>query len=92
MDLQDLRHKIDNIDDELIRLFEERLGVAADIARYKQQHGLPVFDPAREKQKLCDISSKVNEKNKEDISNFFTLLFKISRARQEEILNTRGVI
>ena len=92
MDLQDLRKKIDSIDEDLIRLFDERLGVAADIARYKKQHGLPVFDPDRENQKLRDISSKVKEDQKENISEFFSLLFKISRAEQKKILNIRGDI
>ena len=90
MDLKDLRLKIDSIDNDLIRLFEERLDVAADIARYKKQHGLPVFDPDRENQKLRDISSKVKEDQKANIAEFFSLLFKISRAEQEKILNTRG--
>jgi len=92
MDLQDLRLKIDSIDDELIRLFEERLSVAADIARYKQRNGLPVFDPTRERQKLHDISLKVKEEFRDDINDFFSLLFKISKAEQEKILNTRGAI
>jgi len=92
MDLQDLRKKIDNIDNDLIRLFEERLDIAADIARYKQQNGLPIHDPTREKQKLQDVSLKVKDENKEDISDFFSLLFKISKDRQDKIQNTRGNI
>jgi len=92
MDLQDLRIKIDSIDNELIRLFEERLVVAADIAKYKKLHNKPVFDPVREEQKLNDIMSKVKEDHKEYISDFFLVLFKISRMEQEKILNTRGAV
>ena len=88
MDLQDLRKKIDSIDDSLIQMFEQRLGVSVEIAMYKQQHGLPVYDPDREKQKLCDVSQKVKDGNKAHISALFSLLFDISRAEQERIINS----
>ncbi|MBR6522381.1 MAG: chorismate mutase, partial [Oscillospiraceae bacterium] len=52
MDLKDLRVKIDAIDDELVRLFQERMKIAADVAAYKKENGMAVLDKARERQKL----------------------------------------
>ena len=52
MELSDYRNQIDHIDKELIRLFAERMDVAAEIAAYKKEHGLAVLDPARERAKL----------------------------------------
>ena len=75
MDLQDLRLKIDSIDDSLIKLFEKRIAVSAEIAVYKQQHGLQVYDPVREQQKLSDISKKVKDENKAHISALYSLIF-----------------
>ena len=91
MELQDLRKEIDRIDDSLIQLFEQRMAVSVEIARYKQQHGLPVYDPAREHHKLKDVSKKVTEEHKIHIAAFFALLFEISRAEQNRILNTGEV-
>ena len=58
MDLQESRKKIDKIDDELVKLFEERMAVSAEVAEYKRQTGKAVLDPARERAKMADISSK----------------------------------
>ena len=49
MELSEYRVKIDEIDRKLIGLFAERMDVAAGIAAYKKEHGLPVLDPARER-------------------------------------------
>ena len=43
MDLKELRVEIDKIDDALVRLFCERMAVAARIADYKKEQGLPLL-------------------------------------------------
>ena len=87
MDLQDLRSRINKIDDELIRLFEQRMDVSVEIARYKRQHNLPVHDPAREQEILGNISRKVSEGREAPTVALYSLLFELSRAEQEKILN-----
>ena len=57
MELSDYREKIDSIDKELVKLFAERMDTAAEIARYKKEHGMKVLDSARERAKLNDIAS-----------------------------------
>ena len=47
-ELEKSRVEIDEIDREMARLFERRMNVCADIAKYKKEHALPIFDPARE--------------------------------------------
>ena len=42
MELEHLRQQIDRIDDELVALFVRRMEIAAQIADYKKQNGLPV--------------------------------------------------
>ena len=37
-DLENCRQEIDEIDAELVRLFERRMGVCRDVALYKQAH------------------------------------------------------
>lgn len=47
--LDDLRNKIDSLDDQLLDLLAKRMGVARDIGRYKKEHKLPVVQTARYK-------------------------------------------
>ena len=55
MDLQDYRKQIDKVDDEILRLFTERMRICGEIAGYKMQNNLPVFDAARERNKLANL-------------------------------------
>lgn len=47
-DLNPIREKIEGLDREIASLFEKRMTLAADIAEYKKEHGLPVKDNDRE--------------------------------------------
>lgn len=47
--LDDLRRKIDSIDDELLELLAKRMKVSRDIGRYKKEHKLPVVQTGRYK-------------------------------------------
>ena len=56
MDLNDYRTQIDAIDEQIVRLFQERMDVAALIAKYKKENNLPILQPARERAKLAEVS------------------------------------
>ena len=44
MDLLDLRKEIDKIDDQLIPLLQHRMDISRQVAAYKAERGLPVFN------------------------------------------------
>ncbi|MCL2664855.1 MAG: chorismate mutase [Defluviitaleaceae bacterium] len=90
MDLNEFRIKIDKIDDEIIRLFKKRMAVSEEIALYKRERSLPIFDPARERKKLYEAESKVEEEHRGHIAALFSVLFEASRAEQERVLNSGG--
>ena len=90
MELEELRQMIDDVDDTIISLFQSRMNISAKIAEYKQRHNMPVYDPERERQKLHDLSKKVEEVHEAHISALFSLLFEISRTEQERILNSEA--
>ena len=48
MDLDQLRLRLDAIDDQVLALLSERAGVVLDIGDYKRKHGLPIHVPERE--------------------------------------------
>ncbi len=49
MDINEIRNEIDRLDDELLRIFNERAILALKIGEIKKQSGLPGYDPEREK-------------------------------------------
>ena len=51
-ELDALRDQIDGIDRELVELFCRRMAVTRAVGEYKQAHGIPVLDVARERQVL----------------------------------------
>lgn len=54
-DLTPLRAQIDKLDQVLVKIFNERSNLANRIGHIKQQLGLPVYDPAREKEVLENV-------------------------------------
>lgn len=85
MELQDLRKKIDEIDAELTRLFEARMGVAADVAAYKRENHIPVLDSARERDKLADLGEKARPELKTYVQMLYSMIFELSRSYQSEL-------
>ena len=87
MDLKECREKIDRIDGEILRLFEERMKVSDDVARYKRAHGLPILDFARERQKIEGLRDLAGpDTDGEDVEVLFTQIMSLSRKRQHRRL------
>ena len=82
MDIQELRGQIDQIDDELVRLFCQRMEVAAQIAAYKKEHNLPILVPAREREKLQDVAAKAGPEMANYTRVLYSMLFELSRSYQ----------
>ena len=88
LDLTQLREKIDSIDDQIVRLFEERMAVSEKVARFKIETGKPVFDPEREKQKLSNLSHQATgEFNSRGIYELYRQIMSISRKRQYQLIS-----
>ncbi len=92
MDLNDYRKQIDNIDRQLLALFGQRMEVAAAIAAYKKEHGLPVLDGKREREKLLDVAAKTPDDLKDYAVSLYSLLFELSRSHQTRMLGTNTAL
>ena len=90
MELSEYRARIDAIDDEMVRLFAERMEVAAGIAAYKKENNLPVLDMRREKEKLLQIAEKTPEGLKDYAVSLYSLIFELSRSCQSRLLGTKS--
>lgn len=85
--LIDYRNKIDAIDEELVRLFEERMTIAAGVAEYKIENNMPVFHKDRENQVIEKNLKRVQ--NKKLISHTEEMLhnlMEISKNYQKELM------
>lgn len=49
MDIAEWRHKIDELDRQLVALINERARCAVEIGKLKQNSSLPVYEPDRER-------------------------------------------
>ena len=58
-DLEDLRHRIDLLDESLVKLLNARAACALEIGRLKREMKLPIYQPAREAEVLQNVE-KVN--------------------------------
>ena len=82
MDISELRGEIDKIDDELVKLFGQRMDVAARIADFKKENNLPILVPAREREKLADVAQKAGPEMANYTRVLYSMLFELSRSYQ----------
>jgi chorismate mutase len=53
--IEDLRSRIDVIDEQLVRLLNVRVACAVEVGRLKHDVGLPIYQPDREAQVLTKV-------------------------------------
>ncbi len=91
VDLMECRDKLDVIDREIVRLFEERMRICGDVAEYKIGTGKAVYDAEREKQKIAAVQEMAgSDFNKESVKEIFSQLMAISRKFQYGLLAAHG--
>lgn len=56
MELEECRREIDRLDQDLTRLLEARMKVVAQVAAYKKEHHMEIYDPRRERAVLDKIA------------------------------------
>lgn len=50
MEISDWRRKIDDLDEQIVRLISQRAEAAQAIGEIKQKTGLPIYEPRREQE------------------------------------------
>lgn len=87
MDLSALRTSLDDIDRQIVELYEKRMDVCGQVAAYKAASGKRVFDKEREMQKLKAVSALThNAFNEQSVKELFEQLMAISRKLQYQII------
>ncbi len=90
MDIDAIREEINRLDDELLKIFNQRAGLALQIGEIKKEKGLPVYDPEREKRIFLRMKS-LNSGPLED--DAIVRLFErvIDESRRLERIRTKGL-
>lgn len=78
------RSEIDALDAELLKLLNQRAGIACEIAAIKVASGLPAYDPQRETQVL----NKIAQRNQGPLDNESVLAVFGSIIRETRRLGT----
>jgi chorismate mutase/prephenate dehydratase len=84
MSLDDLRKRIDELDNGIVKLIAERMEVSREIGKEKREIGKPVQDGARERLVLEKVKSMARDMNlpPQEIEKVYLQLFSISKGLQ----------
>ncbi len=85
MSLDEMRKKIDEIDEQIVKMFMQRMDVSAEIATAKAVSDAPVLDKTRERELLERVRDLAGDRERYANALYQTLL-SVSRAYQNDIL------
>ena len=85
--LQESRIRINEIDDQLVRLFEERMHTVENVAKYKAENNIPVFDSFREKENIEKNSAKLKDPRlRKYFEEWYQYTMEVSKEYQKDLL------
>jgi chorismate mutase len=85
MDLNQIRKEINELDDRIAGLLNERMELVERVIEYKKQTGMSVADSTRE----AEILTRVCEgKYAEELREIFTVMFEVSKKYQKKKLGS----
>lgn len=80
------RQKIDNIDDKLLSLVIERMGIVQDMSEVKKSLGIATFVSEREIKILNRLTNRKNKQlTKKQITDLFEVIFKTDKKVQHSL-------
>ncbi|APV43541.1 chorismate mutase / prephenate dehydratase [Dehalogenimonas formicexedens] len=92
MSLDELRHRIDQLDENIVKLLAERLAVAEAIGHEKSASGNAPIDPGRERKVLDHAISTAaaGGMSADEITEIYGSVIKLARQRQETSVAFQG--
>ena len=86
----EIRGRLDQIDTQIEKLFEERMRLCSEVAEYKIATGKAVYDAEREKQKIESVQAMAEgEFNKQAVAELFLQMMTLSRRYQYQTIAGR---
>lgn len=84
--LEELRKKIDTLDDEIAKLYLERQSVVKKIGEEKARNRTAVADTSREKQIIARVTKSADDEQKIYLKRVFETIMETSRAYQRRLV------
>ena len=86
--LQNFRERIDTIDEKIIRLISERLGICKEVAEFKSENDIPMMQPERVKEVLRKRKELADELhiNPALVGNIYKLIVEEACQLEDEII------
>ena len=84
--LEELRKKIDTLDDEIAKLYLERQSVVKKIGEEKARNRTAVADPSREKRIIARVAKSADDEQKIYLKRVFETIMETSRAYQRRLV------
>lgn len=81
-----IRNELDEIDDQLIKLFEKRMRISDEVAKIKLEDNIGLTDDTREKNIIDKAISLVNQEYKGETIAYIRSLMGLSKIRQRKVL------
>ena len=86
-ELAQIRKELDEIDREMVKLFERRMTLCREVARTKLAQGKPVLDASREAQVLESRAAMLTDATlTEAVQALYREMMALSRQEQEKLL------
>ncbi len=91
-DLAELRRDIDEIDEQMIKLFERRMAISEEVAEYKVATGKRILDKERENVKLQAVKSMTHSDfNSHGAEELYKQIMAMSRKLQYQMMEKQAI-
>ncbi|XMB72844.1 chorismate mutase [Mycoplasmatota bacterium WC30] len=85
--MKDLRNQIDIIDESIQNLFLERMQVVKQVALFKKENNIEVFDKAREIEVIKKNVGRLDDLDLVDLyEDFYKKMLEVSKKYQERVM------
>lgn len=89
VDLGKVRERIDEVDNKIKSLYMERLELTTDVAKYKIENNMPVFDKDRETKKIEALTGDIEDVElRADVARLFNKLMADSKKKQYKMIKS----
>lgn len=86
--LSDIRQELDQVDREIVSLFEARMDLCRQVAEYKIAAGMPVLDSSREDQVLDSRAAYLKKAEYEPyVRDLYREFMRLSRSLQQKMID-----
>lgn len=92
MSIEEQRNILDQLDEKMIELFENRMKTVLEIAKIKDLENIPVKDQGREREILAKVTNMCSEDLKTYCKSLYLTLFSLSKSYQKSQFNEESLL